>query len=77
MKLPDGRGWSPDGGAFQVKGHMLYWEDGDSWDMRDGRLIRVLDCGEPMRPGEVDYSTVANLSQNPDPHPAQPKGQPQ
>lgn len=41
MHLPDGPGWSPDGGYFWVKGDTLYWEDGATWDMNDGCVIRV------------------------------------
>ena len=41
MHLPDGPGWSPDGGYFWVKGDTLDWEDGATWDMNDGCVIRV------------------------------------
>jgi hypothetical protein len=27
--LPDGPGWSPDGGKFWVKGGFVYWFDGE------------------------------------------------
>lgn len=45
MKLPDGPGWSPDGGDFWVKGDLLYWSDGSIWDMRDGGMIRTMPDG--------------------------------
>lgn len=52
MNLPDGPGWSPDGGKFWVKGDVLYWEDGDVWDMTDGGVIRL--AGGPFH--HEDYS---------------------
>jgi len=42
MRLPEGPGWSPDGGKFWVKGDLLYWHDGTIWDMRDGCIIRSM-----------------------------------
>lgn len=31
--LPDGEGWSPDGGRGMVKNNIIYWEDGDVTDL--------------------------------------------
>jgi hypothetical protein len=42
MKLPDGPGYSPDGGRYWVKGNLLFWSDGGIWDMNEGGLIRTL-----------------------------------
>ena len=41
QRIPDGPGWSPDGGKFWVNGGVLYWEDGDAWDMTSGGVIRT------------------------------------
>lgn len=31
--LPDGEGFSPDGGRGTVKNNIIYWEDGDVTDL--------------------------------------------
>ena len=54
MRLPDGPGWSPDGGKFWVKGDLLYWSDGSVWDMRDGGIIRTMPNGYQH---DEDYSS--------------------
>lgn len=42
MHLPNGPGFSPDGGRFWVKGNLLYWKDGEVWDMTEGWVIRAM-----------------------------------
>lgn len=45
MNLPDGPGWSPDGGQFWVKGDSLYWHDGDVTDLSAGCALRTMPGG--------------------------------
>lgn len=42
MDLPNGPGFSPDGGRFWVKDNLLYWQDGEVWDMTEGWIIRAV-----------------------------------
>lgn len=39
--LPDGPGYSPDGGNFWCKGELVYWEDGEVTKLSDG-VFRAL-----------------------------------
>ena len=43
--LPNGSGWSPDGGPFWKKGDFVYWSDGDITDLRDGGVFRTMPGG--------------------------------
>lgn len=42
---PQGPGYSPDGGKYWIKGHFIYWHDGQVGDLRDGLMIRVMPGG--------------------------------
>ena len=59
MRLPDGPGWSPDGGDFWVNGDLLYWNDGSVWDMNDGGVIRTMP-GDPIP--ESEWGKYENYS---------------
>jgi hypothetical protein len=51
--LPEGPGWSPDGGRFWVKDGKSYWEDGDITDLSiEGHLFRTM----PGNASGEDYS---------------------
>ena len=39
--VPDGKGWSPDGGYFTSKDNIIYWDDGDVSNLNDGGIIRI------------------------------------
>jgi hypothetical protein len=44
--LPQGPGWTPDGGVFWVRDNFIYWPDGDIWDMNKGQIpCRTWDPG--------------------------------
>jgi hypothetical protein len=54
--MPDGPGWSPDGGYYYVRDGMIYWSDGEVGDTRKGQ--------GPCRLGvNSDYSHVEDFSQ--------------
>lgn len=36
--LPDGNYFSPDGGLFTVKDSIAYFEDGDTYDLKDPKV---------------------------------------
>lgn len=38
MGLPDGKGFSPDGGNGEVKKNVIYWDDGDVTDLNVGGI---------------------------------------
>ena len=45
MVLPDGPGWSPDGGKYWVNDNVVYWHDSDVSDLNEGGFIRVMPSG--------------------------------
>jgi hypothetical protein len=46
MRLPDGPGYSPDGGRGEVKGNIVYWEYGDVTDLNvSGIAVRWMPRG--------------------------------
>ena len=51
MTLPDGPGWSPDGGEYWVKNDVMYWHDGDVTRLERGIAVRTM----PIDHGH-DYS---------------------
>ena len=52
--LPNGGGWSPDGGSFWVRDHKAYWATGEITDLsQTGMAFRVGSSGDSK--GE-DYS---------------------
>ena len=55
-RLPDGGGWSPDGGSFWVQGELVYWADGDITKQDMHNIFRTLDYGRPEGDGTENYS---------------------
>ena len=49
MKRPDGFGWSPEGGHFEIKNNTVYWEDGDITENADTAFFRSM----PAEVGEL------------------------
>ena len=49
MILTDGFGWSPDGGSFEIKNNMIYWENGDITENAGTTLFRSM----PAKAGEL------------------------
>ena len=45
MNLPDGPGWSPDGGKYWVKDGVTYWHDGQTTPNNAGIFFRVMPGG--------------------------------
>jgi len=41
-QIPNGRGFSPDGGCFESKDGTLYWDDGTVTILKRGDMIRYL-----------------------------------
>lgn len=42
MTLPDGPGWSPDGGRCWINDNVVYWHDGEISDLNEGGVIRFM-----------------------------------
>lgn len=55
MNLPDGPGYSPDGGKFCVKDGVLYWHDGTFRKLDGSWMVRTM----PMNHGQ-DYSAFSD-----------------
>jgi len=49
MKRPDGFGYSPDSGRFEIKNNTIYWEDGDITENADTAFFRSM----PAEAGEL------------------------
>ena len=45
MYLPDGPGWSPDGGKYWVNDNRVYWHNGVMLDLREGGVFRIMPGG--------------------------------
>lgn len=41
MEVPNGPGWSPDGGNYWAKDNVLYWHDGDITKLGPGIAVRL------------------------------------
>lgn len=55
MNIPDGYGFSPDSGEFQIRENKAYWEDGDITDFATQWAIRWMPISK-TREAYADWS---------------------